>query len=418
LYHEKERPHHIVVPKKPACICYFLSWKYYFDTVQLNSIRRIYMLTSIDLFAGAGGLSEGFRQAGFNVLAANDFDHFSAETFRTVHPETTFLEGPIQEISPSDFLKTVGINKGDLHCLVGGPPCQAFSVYNHQRGMHDERSGLFREYLRLVEGIKPHWVVMENVTGMSSVAEGQAIREIGEGLKVLGYNTFEYRILHAETFGVPQERRRIIFMANRDNMPIFWPMGSHDGTFKPYVTIWEAIGDLPPLKNGEGAEIQAYTTPLSEGSEYQREMRNGSQYVYNHVAPLLSDINLSRMKHIPQGGSWRDIPTRLLPPGMKKAKRSDHTKRYGRLHPEGLSSTILTKCDIHWGCFIHPYQERTITVREAARLQSFPDSYTFQGPRTEQYRQVGNAVPPLLAKAIAKAVMKSSQKERKHSLAI
>jgi DNA (cytosine-5)-methyltransferase 1 len=372
----------------------------------------------MDLFAGAGGLSEGFRQAGFNVLAANDFDHFSAETFRTVHPETAFLEGPIQKLSPSDFLKKAGIIKGELTCLAGGPPCQAFSVYNHQRGMHDERSGLFREYLRIVEGIYPHWVVMENVTGISSVADGLAIREIEKGLRSLGYSKFEFRTLYAESFGVPQERRRIIFIANRDNSEILWPTGQYDGVFKPFVKIWEAIGDLPPLDNGQGTEVQAYSVPTKECSDFQREMRKGCQYVYNHVAPTLSEINLDRMKYIPQGGSWRNIPQRLLPAGMKKAKRSDHTKRYGRLSPEGLSSTILTKCDIHWGCYIHPFQERTITVREAARLQSFPDKYIFQGPRTEQYRQVGNAVPPLLAKAIAASVIKSAQKERKTALAI
>jgi DNA (cytosine-5)-methyltransferase 1 len=369
------------------------------------------MITSIDLFAGAGGLSEGFRQAGFTVLAANDFDHYSAQTFRTVHPEITFIESPIQEILPDDLLSKAGIRKSELSCLVGGPPCQAFSVYNHQRGMHDERSGLFREYLRLVAGIQPHWVVMENVTGMTSIADGQAICEIEKGLKSLGYKSFEYRILRAENFGVPQERRRIIFIANRDGNPIFWPSGDKDGVFNPFTTITEAIGDLPPLENGEGTEIQAYNVPQKECSAFQREMRKGSQYVYNHVAPVLSTINLERMKHIPQGGSWRDIPIRLLPAGMKKAKRSDHTKRYGRLSPEGLSSTILTKCDIHWGCFIHPYQNRTITVREAARLQSFPDKYIFQGPRTEQYRQVGNAVPPFLAKAIGQTVIKSMKKE-------
>lgn len=376
------------------------------------------MVTSIDLFAGAGGLSEGFRQAGFNILAANDFDHFSAETFRTVHPETAFLEGPIQEFSPSDFLSKAGISKGELTCLAGGPPCQAFSVYNHQRGMHDERSGLFREYLRIVEGINPHWVVMENVTGMTSVADGLAIHEIEKGLRSLGYSSFEFRTLQAEFFGVPQERRRIIFIANRDNIGIVWPTEQYDGIIKPFVRIWEAIGDLPPLENGQGSEVQAYTVPIKECSDYQREMRADSQYVYNHVAPTLSDTNLKRMTHIPQGGSWRDIPHCLLPPGMKKAKRSDHTKRYGRLSPEGLSSTILTKCDIHWGCYIHPFQERTITVREAARLQSFPDKYIFQGPRTEQYRQVGNAVPPLLAKTIALSVIKNAQLERQVSLAI
>ncbi|OGJ92284.1 MAG: DNA (cytosine-5-)-methyltransferase [Candidatus Raymondbacteria bacterium RifOxyA12_full_50_37] len=370
------------------------------------------MLTSIDLFAGAGGLSEGFRQAGFNILAANDFDKYSSQTFKTVHPNTRFLDGPIQELSASDFLRAASIHKGELDCLVGGPPCQAFSVYNHQRGMHDERSGLFREYLRIVEGLKPRAIVMENVTGITSVAEGQAVEEIKHGLLELDYDNIEYKVLFTEKYGVPQERRRIVFIATRGDLPIIWPDPTHDGINVKFVTIQEAIGDLPPLKNGEGTEVQAYSVPYGECADYQRSMRGKSQYVYNHVAPVLSKINLERMKFIPQGGSWRDIPQKLLPPGMKKAKRSDHTKRYGRMEPDGLASTILTKCDVHWGCYIHPYHDRTITVREAARIQSFPDKFIFQGPRTEQYRQVGNAVPPLLGKAIACSIIKTLQQEK------
>lgn len=362
------------------------------------------VLKSIDLFCGAGGLSEGFKQAGFTVLAANDFDSYSASTFKIANPNVKFIDGPIQSIKADDFLSITGLKVGELDCLAGGPPCQAFSVYNHQRGMHDERSGLFREYLRIVKGLLPKWVVMENVTGMQSVDNGKAIKEIHEGLEKLGYNNVSSRILKAENYGVPQERRRLIFIANRVGVDIAWPDISHDGVKNQFVTIENAIGDLPYLENGDGDEISSYKQPVVESSKYQRLLRGNSQYVYNHVAPKLSEINMKRVEIIPIGGSWRDLPINLLPAGMQKAKRSDHTKRYGRLNPNGLSSTILTKCDIHWGCFIHPYQNRAITVREAARLQSFPDRFVFHGPRTEQYRQVGNAVPPLLAKAIAEKI--------------
>jgi DNA (cytosine-5)-methyltransferase 1 len=362
-------------------------------------------LTAIDLFAGAGGLSEGFRQAGFEVLAANDFDPESAETFRQNHPDTLFIGGPIQEVDTSELLGTVGLRRGELSVLLGGPPCQAFSVYNHQRGMHDERSGLFRQYLRVVEGLMPRFVVMENVTGITSVADGRAVSEIHQSLKKLGY-TVESRILKAEEYGVPQERRRIFFLASLDFQEIPWPDPSHGHSagllwtaLQPHVTVRDAIGDLPPLAMGEGEEESRYGGwPCSD---YQRLLRDGSPALYNHVAPSLGKINVERLKHIPQGGSWRDIPEALLPAGMKKARRSDHTKRYGRLHPEGLSCTILTKCDLHWGAYIHPDQERTLTVREAARFQSFPDRIRFYGSRGGQFRQVGNAVPPLLAKAVA-----------------
>lgn len=319
--------------------------------------------TCVDLFAGAGGLSEGLRQAGFNILAANDFDTHAANTFKHNHPETTFLDGPIQDINADNILKEIGLNKGELFCLAGGPPCQAFSVYNHQRGMHDERSGLFREYIRIVEGLLPQWIVMENVTGMSSVEGGLAIQEIHRSLRELGYNV-EHRTLKSEEYGVPQERRRIIFIGNRIDMPVRFPMPFHDGINRPYTNVKDTIMDLPPLGINDGIEVAEYTqTPISE---YQKILREGSTVLYNHVSSNLSEINIKRLAHIKQGGSWRDIPIELLPAGMQKAKRSDHTKRYGRLALNSLSSTILTKCDPHWGAYFHPAQDRVLTIREAA----------------------------------------------------
>ena len=154
--------------------------------------------TAIDLFCGAGGLTEGLRQAGFHVLAGNDIDDTAGATFAATHKEARFLPGPVQDVTTAALLKTAGLKRGDLDCLVGGPPCPAFSVYNHQRGMHDERSQLFKEYLRLVEGLNPRWVVMENVTGITSASKGAAVQAILSGLKELGYNA-EYQILRAET---------------------------------------------------------------------------------------------------------------------------------------------------------------------------------------------------------------------------
>lgn len=365
--------------------------------------------TAIDLFCGAGGLSEGFRQADFHVLAGNDFSQVAGETFAATHPEAKFLPGPIEDIAARDFLKTASLKKGELDCLIGGPPCQAFSVYNHQRGLHDKRSGLFREYLRIVEGLKPKWVVMENVTGITSAGNGKVVDDIVSGLAGLGY-TVESRILRAEEYGVPQERRRIFFLGNRLGLPIRWPEPTHGPGLKPFVTVWDAIGDLPPLKNGEdpGRPLSYHTAPQSK---YQTYLRGNVAEAANHAAPRLAAINLKRMKHIPEGGSWRDIPVELLPAGMKRARRCDHTKRYGRLRKDGLSSTILTKCDLHWGAYIHPEEDRVLTVREAARLQSFPDWFQFAGPRTEQYIQVGNAVPPLLAKRLALALIEAASQK-------
>ena len=161
----------------------------------------------------------------------------------------------------------------------------------------------------------------------------------------------------------------------------------------------DAIGDLPPLKAGErGEECKGYA--MVPQCDFQRAVRHGTPGVYNHEAPRLSAINLERLKHIKPGGNWTDIPHDLLPKGMKAARKSDHTKRYGRLTPDGLASTILTKCDPHWGAYFHYAQDRSLTVREAARCQSFPDHSIFHGSQQEQFAQVGNAVPPMLAKAV------------------
>jgi DNA (cytosine-5)-methyltransferase 1 len=371
--------------------------------------RHLPDLTAIDLFCGAGGLSAGFRQAGYHVVAGNDLDEMAGRTFASTHKEAKFLPGPIQNYHVTDFLKVAGLKPGKLDVLIGGPPCQGFSVYNHQRGLHDQRSSLYKEYLRLVEGLMPKWIVLENVTGMTSAGGGAAVHEILRGLRQVGYAVAN-RILKAEEFGIPQERRRIVFVGNRIGAPIQWPSATHGPGLLPFVTVRDAIGDLPKLENGEDKGALPYACKAV--SSYQKMLRGDLDVVTNHSAARLSAINLQRMKYIPQGGSWRDIPVDLLPAGMKRAKRSDHTKRYGRLRWEGLASTILTKCDPHWGAFFHPEQDRALTVREAARLQSFPDWFDFQGTRTEQYVQVGNAVPPLLGRRIAETIRETVEASR------
>ena len=362
------------------------------------------MLTAIDLFCGAGGLSEGFRQAGFHVLAGQDFDEVVGKTFAATHREATFVGGPIQNVTAEYLLEAAGIAKGELDVIVGGPPCQGYSVYNHHRGAQDPRAGLFREYLRIVEGIMPRWLVMENVTGIMSIAGGAIVRQIFEEIEALGYRV-EMRVLKAEEYGVPQERRRVFFIATRTGAPILFPEPTHGPDLEPLVTVWDAISDLPVLRNGDAKVPREYASSAKNG--YQAILRGDCRTLFNHEPGRLARINEERMKHIPPGGSWRDIPRDLLPPGMQKAKRSDHTKRYGRPRKTDLSCTVLTKCDIHWGAYIHPVQNRSFTVREAARLQSFPDFFEFQGSRTEQYVQVGNAVPPLLGRRGAETLILS-----------
>lgn len=371
-------------------------------------------LRVVDLFCGAGGLSEGFRQAGFDVVAGQDMDVAAGRTFASTHEGAAFHGGPIQAVTAEGLLGPAGLQPGDVDVVVGGPPCQGYSYYNHGRGEHDPRAGLFREYLRVIEDLRPQWLVMENVAGITSVADGAVVREIHQGMAARGYRV-EMRLLRSEDFGVPQERRRMFFIATRTDCPILFPSPTHGpSTGTPWVNIGDAISDLPAVPNAGGAAEMPYgSQPLTA---YQAAMRDGCKLLTNHQAPRLAKQNLERLAHIPPGGSWRDIPKEMLPAGMQRARRSDHTKRYGRPRWDQLACTVLTKCDVHWGAFFHPEQLRSLTPREAARLQSFPDRFTFQGSRTEQFVQVGNAVPPLLGAAVAGALltaMDSLQQARK-----
>lgn len=358
-------------------------------------------LTAIDLFCGAGGLSAGLEMAGFKVLAGVDLFEAAGKTFEATHPHAKFIGEPIEEVTIEKLMEKTGLKIGELTVLAGGPPCQAYSVYNHQRGMHDQRATLFREYLRIVKGMEPEWIVMENVMGIYSIGGGEAVRAIKAELMALGYKV-EEKVMKAEEYGVPQERRRVVFIGNRIGAPIRHPVPTHGPGLQPFTTIEEAIGDLPALANGEDLGTVEYAKAAK--GDFLEFVRGDRKTVNNHGAPKLGKINIERLQYIPPGGSWRDIPHELLPAGMKRAKRSDHTKRYGRMTWDGLSCTVLTKCDIHWGAYIHPAQDRAVSVREAARLQAFPDWFEFAGSKTDQYVQVGNAVPPLLGWAIGRTI--------------
>lgn len=376
--------------------------------------------TCIDLFSGAGGLALGFRQSGWEVVSANDCDEDAADTFRRNFPEASFFLGPVSKMSVEQVLADAELAPGELSCLVGGPPCQSFSHNNHHRSAADERARLFEYYIELVKGLRPKTLVMENVPGILSIGNGEVVKEIVGLLRAEKYDV-SVETLSAEAYGVPQLRRRVFIVASRLGpsiemlpAPTHWspdlhrwgaPIERPPTAKKRPVTVWQAIGDLPKIENGGGSREMSRRANRAT-TEFQREARAGSRKLYNHICHGLTSVNLDRIVHVPEGGNWRNVPRELLTAGMRRARLTDHTKRYGRLDRQGFASTILTKCDPHWGAYVHPTQDRTISVREAARLQGFPDSFVFEGSSVgKQYMQVGNAVPVQVARAIGEAVL-------------
>jgi DNA (cytosine-5)-methyltransferase 1 len=390
--------------------------------------------TAIDLFAGAGGLSTGLEMAGFKIVFANEVNPVYSATLQSNHKETCVSVDDIRRLEPAQIRKKLALKKGELDLVAGGPPCQGFSINAPSRSESDLRNHLFLEFLRFVKEFLPKTVLIENVPGIISFNSGETVRAILESLQELGYDT-TVKILYAPHYGVPQMRWRTFFLGTRlsfdplamfpvpthsakgrsnfttrldDESLLLVPAGLHLGALSPMTTVWDAISDLPEIESGGGQGVTKYNGPRPQ-SLYQAQLRNRSGLVENHVCAGLARVNLLRLKHVPPGGSWRDIPHALLPSGMQRARRSDHTKRYGRLDPNGIASTILTKCDPHWGTYFHPKQDRVISVREAARLQAFPDRIRFHGPAVDQYQQVGNAVPPLLAKTIGESISQCLQ---------
>ena len=380
------------------------------------------LLTTLDLFCGAGGITQGFHQAGFRCLYANDLMLEAIETFRHNHPDTRAECSPIEEVNAEVLRKSLGLAKGELDVLVGGPPCQGFSINAPSRFLNDSRNSLFKHYARFIEEFAPKSFVFENVPGLLSMANGAVFEKILQVFSELGYQ-LSVKILFGPHYGIPQERWRLILLGSvyaeidhprpthvakgranfRGGRSLTMQIESGDiSRLAKAVTVGDAILDLPRLNMGEGAEEVGYTSDAM--SPYALRLKNPDGITFNHVAAKLSKQNIERMRHVPPGGSWRDIPHELLPRGMQQARKSDHTKRYGRLSFDGFSGTVLTKCDPHWGTVFLPDQDRSLTVREAARLQSFPDRYRFLGSRVSQYVQVGNAVPVLMAAAIAGAV--------------
>lgn len=345
------------------------------------------MMKVIDLFAGVGGLSLGFSQEGFEIVFANEYDKSIAASFKKNHPNTEVDDRDIRDI---DFDQTFLPYRGKITVVMGGPPCQGFSQKGKRIGMKDDRNFMFQQFVRVVKTVEPEFFILENVPNILTAENGYFKQEIIDMFSELGYDV-KAKVLKAENFGVPQKRRRAVFLGRKGKLNFDIPEGNRE-----YTTVSDAIDDLPVLHSGEGLEISRYDKLAK--SQYQKIMRNNSKTLYNHIATKHSKIALERLSLIGLNGDKHDLPSH-------HRTKSIHSGTWSRIKPQGFARTITTRFDTpSSGQFTLPYQDRCLTIREAARIQSFPDSFIFYGTKSNQMLQVGNAVPPLVARGLAKAI--------------
>ncbi len=351
-------------------------------------------LTGIDLFTGAGGLSYGLSQAGFDMKLGIEIDPDSTSTLKENNKEVTVLQKDIKSLDPKKVLKSTGLRKSEIYLIAGGPPCQGFSTSNRRtRSIDNPLNGLYKQYFRFVRAINPEVFLFENVAGLRTLHNGSVLNKIINTGKRLGYH-IHWDILNSEEFGVPQRRKRIIIIGTKKKEVDFSNI-KKTGT----VTVKNAISDLPKIENGNSVCELGYPQ-VKRLSDYHKRMRaktNGT--VSNNLVTENSSLVLKRYKHIPQGGNWSSIPKRL----MKNYYNLNncHSWIYYRLKWDEPSVVIN---NFRKNMLIHPTQDRGLSVREAARLQSFPDHYKFYGKIGSQQQQVANAVPPLMAKKIGKNI--------------
>jgi DNA (cytosine-5)-methyltransferase 1 len=343
----------------------------------------------IDLFSGVGGLSLGFEQNGFNVIFANEINKDISYSYKKNFPKTECLTKDILQV---DLKKEFSRFKKKVSIIIGGPPCQGLSQKGKRKWFSDKRNFLFNNFLHIVEIVQPEFVLIENVPNLITADNGFFLKEISKIFDKINYK-INAKILEAKRFGVPQIRRRAFILARRKN--IDFELEETNG-LKTY--LGKAIDDLPKLKSGEGIEFVNYNK--QPFTEYQKIMRLGSSGVWNHISTNHSKIALQRMQYMKIGGTRLDLPKEHL-------TGSIYSGTWSRLDPNSFARTITTRFDTpSSGQFTLPFQDRCLTVREAARVQSFPDNFIFYGKKTNQMIQVGNAVPPLISNNIAKLIKK------------
>lgn len=342
----------------------------------------------LDLFSGAGGMSLGAMNAGIDIVVALDNNTSAAATFMKNHPKTNFIIDDIRNIEIKKEWKD------DIFVVFGGPPCQGFSLSNTKtRTLDNPNNYLFKEFLRFVRDINPYWFVFENVEGITLFNEGKTVLEIKQCFEELGYKTTE-AVLYASDYGVPQHRNRFFMVGNRIDKEFTFPKKQ-----TVFVTVDDAISDLPDIGNGDKFE----TLPYKENhnlSDYAKLMRKNSDSSTQNYVSKNTDYVLNRYKFIKQGENWRSIPSELMQ--NYKDRNNCHSGIYKRLEAQKPSIVIS---NYRKNMLIHPYCDRGLSVREAARIQSFPDQFKFEGSLMHIQQQIGNAVPPLLAEAIFSQIL-------------
>lgn len=351
----------------------------------------------LELFAGVGGLSYGFSLLPeFNVIAANEIDKDISIAYSLNYPNVNMINCDINNLTKEALSNILCGQKIDI--VVGGPPCQSYSTLGKRQ--MDERANLFIQYKRVLQILNPKAFVFENVVGILSMDKGRLFQQIQSNFEELGYS-LKYSVLDAVNFGVPQHRERVILVGIKGRNNFIFPSPTYGEGLKPFVTLKDAIGDLPSLKSGETKNYYEKT----EKNEFLNFVRkNNSDFVSEHSAPKNGEHLIRIMEALKDGQSKNDLPEEIRP-------KSGYGNTYAKLWWEKPSTTITRNfaCPSSSRC-IHPRDSRAMSIREGARLQSFPDDYKFYGSDVKKRLEIGNAVPPLLSIAIAKQMLKALNK--------
>lgn len=370
---------------------------------------------AISLFAGAGGCSLGFREAGYDIRFATDIDRDAVESYRRNFSGTPCAVLDVQELEPEGLLERVGLCSGEVDILLGGPPCQGFSSAGMKAG-DDSRNSLVRHYVRLLEGVRPKWFVMENVEGLLTNDGGVHVRDAVAAFLDAGYAVNVEKV-YAQGYGVPQRRKRVLIVGNRLGHDFVFPesVTRFSGSIfrKGEITFSTAVSDLPPTGADAGCALAHIGPPLNE---LQALLRGNVAAVTDHFAPALSEMQLARVRGLQPGQTMKDLPEHLqhesfrrrafrrVMDGTPVERRGGAPSGLKRLFADEPSLTITSAATRE---FVHPTENRLLTLRECARLQTFPDWFVFAGSAASRIQQIGNAIPPMLAQAIAEHIARS-----------